>query len=315
VRFEGADRFGVELHPDFGSDFVYVGMDPSPDARPREGIDEWGSVWENIGVSKLGQVKDFPLKQWSDWETLNIPDVSESHRWQAVQGARQQAGDKFLMARGISLYERVHFLRGLENTWIDIYAEPQRLTKLIDVLVEMNIEAIRHYQAQDCDGYMWCDDWGLQDRLMISPEKWREIWKPAYRRVYGAAHDAGMLTFLHSCGNIMSILDDLIEAGLDVIQMDQQQNMGIAELGQRFAGRITFWCPVDIQGTLVRGTEPEIRQYCRDLVKHLGCPGGGFLARWYSDSEGAGHRPEAVQAMCDEFVKLAPTVNDVNGNP
>jgi hypothetical protein len=41
-------------------------MDPSPDACPTNGVDEWGAVWENIGVSQLGQVKDFPLKDWND---------------------------------------------------------------------------------------------------------------------------------------------------------------------------------------------------------------------------------------------------------
>ena len=305
IRFQGADRIPYALTESCGTDFAGVGMDPSPDARSQNGVDEWGCVWHNIGVSSLGEVKEHPLKDWADWDKLAIPDIRMPERWKGLSGARERAGDKFLMASGISLYERVHFIRGLEDTWVDIHTSPAELGRLIDVLVDMNLYAIEQYAKAGADGYIFCDDWGLQDRLMISPESWREIWKPRYARVYQAAHDAGLLTLLHSCGDITAILDDLIEAGLDVIQMDQQENMGLETLGRRFAGRITFWCPVDIQETMVRGSTQEIRQYCRKLVATLGRPTGGIIVKWYGDPAGAGHRQEAIDAMCDEFLKIS----------
>ncbi|MCF7853370.1 MAG: uroporphyrinogen decarboxylase family protein [Candidatus Pacebacteria bacterium] len=305
VRFQSADRIPYALTPQYGSDFEWTGMNPSPDARPQSGVDEWGCVWENIGVSNLGEVKQPPLTNWAEWPSLNVPDVRDPKRWQALKTAREEAGNKFLLAGGVSLYERVHFLRGLENTWIDIHTAAKELGRLIDVLVDMNLYAIEKYAEAGADGYMWCDDWGLQNRLMISPASWREIWKPRYARVYKAAHEAGLLTFLHSCGDVTSILDDLIAIGLDVIQMDQQENMGLEELGRRFGGRITFWCPVDIQATMAHGTLDEIRAYCRRMVEALGRPTGGFIAKWYGDPKGVGHRPEAIDAMCEEFLKLS----------
>jgi len=280
-------------------------MNPSPDGRPKSGVDEWGCVWANIGISNLGEVKQPVLKDWADWDSLRIPDVRDPHRWTSLARAREQAGDKFLLASGISLYERVHFLRGLENTWVDIHSDPENLGRLIDVLVDMNLYAIRRFAEAGADGYMWCDDWGLQNRLMISPESWRQIWMPRYARVYQAAHDAGLLTFLHSCGDIAAILDDLIEIGLDVIQMDQQENMGLERLGRQFGGRITFWCPVDIQLTMARGLPADIRAYCRRMVAALGRPNGGFIAKWYGDPAGAGHTQEAITAMCEEFLTIS----------
>jgi uroporphyrinogen-III decarboxylase len=169
----------------------------------------------------------------------------------------------------------------------------------------MNLVALDRYAAAGVDGYIFCDDWGLQNRLMISPAKWREIWKPAYARIYATAHEKGMLTFLHSCGYIVEILDDLIEVGLDVIHMDQQQNMGLELLGERFGGRITFYAPVDIQNMMCRGSLDEIRAYCRRMVELLGRPEGGFIASWYSDPKGAGHSQEAIDAMCEEFMKIS----------
>ncbi len=305
VRFQGADRLPYDLPEPYGTDFAWVGMDPSPDARPPNGPDEWGAVWKNIGVCQLGEVQDFPIKDWSDFDRLRAPDIRDPRRWGGLDGARRRAGDKFLLAGGISIYERVHFLRGLENTWCDIHEAPDRLGQLLDLLTEMNLYAVGRYAGAGADGYLFCDDWGLQNRLMIAPDSWRALWKPRYARIYRAAREAGMLTFLHSCGYIVDILDDLIEIGLDVIHMDQQENMGLELLGRRFGGRITFFAPVDIQNTMARGAPDDIRRYCRAMARHLGRPGGGFIPRWYSDPRGAGHRPEAIDAMCGEFVKLS----------
>jgi hypothetical protein len=304
VAFERPDRLPRSFPEPYGNDFCGAGMNPSPDARPNgTGVDEWGAVWHNIGVCKLGEVKKPPLLTWDDFDDLNIPDVEAPKRWQHLDGVREKAGDRYLLCSGISLYERVHFVRGLENTWTDIYTNPAELQHLIGILVDMNLKAIEHYGRLGGDGFIFCDDWGLQDRLMISPEKWREIWKPAYRRVYDAAHRSGMQTFLHSCGFIIDILPDLIDIGLDVIQMDQQENMGLDAL-HRFAGKIAFWCPVDIQTVMCDGNEQEIRAYCKRLVDKLGTPAGGFLPKWYGDPEGAGHSQQAVKAMCNEFLKI-----------
>jgi uroporphyrinogen decarboxylase len=305
VRLQTPDRLPRDFPEKYGNDFAWVGMDPSPDARPKTGVDEWGAVWHNIGVSNLGEVKDFPLKTWDDFARMTVPDIREPRRWKNLPGARDRAGEKFLFGSGISLYERAHFLRGLENLWCDIYQEPESLRRLLGILVDMNLVAVEKYAAAGCDGFIFCDDWGLQDRLMIRPESWRDFWKPCYARVYGAARDAGMLTFLHSCGYIVDILDDLIEAGLDVIQMDQQENMGLELLAERFAGRITFYNPVDIQQTMAHGTLDEIRAYCRRMVWLLGRREGGFIPKWYGDPAGAGHRQEAIDAMCEEFLRIS----------
>ena len=53
--------------------------------------------------------------------------------------------------------------------------------------------------------------------------------------------------------------------------------MGLELLGKRFGGRLTFFSPVDIQKTMVRGNLDEIRAYCREMVKHLWRPEGGFI--------------------------------------
>jgi uroporphyrinogen decarboxylase len=306
IRFEKPDRLPIDFPEKYGSDFSFICGSPWPDDRPqnRSGVDEWGAVWENIGSSNLGEVKKHPLTDWADFDKLKIPDIRDPRRWEVLKGARERAGDKFLLASGCSTYERAHCIRGLENLWVDTLQAPDELGRLIDIFVDMNLVAIEHYAKAGADGFIFCDDWGLQNRLMISPASWRAIWKPRYTRIFKAAHDAGLFTFLHSCGYIVDILDDLIDIGLDVIQMDQQENMGLELLSERFGGRITFFSPVDIQKTMAFGTLDEIRAYCGKMVELLSRPEGGFIPRWYSDPKGAGHRMEAVNAMCEEFLRL-----------
>lgn len=314
ISFQGPEWLPHDFPADFGTDFAGVGMNPSPDLRPvgGRGVDEWGAVWENISTSQVGEVKEFPLKSWDDFLTFQIPDIRDPNRWVNMADARANAGDKFLFGYGISLYERVHFLRGLENTWLDIYEEPERLGELLDILVEMNVYAIEQFAAAGVDALIFPDDWGLQNRLMISPEKWREIWKPRYHRVYQTAHNAGLHTFLHSCGHIVDILDDLIEIGLDVIHMDQQENMGLELLGERFGGRLTFYSPVDIQ-TAMHRSDDDIRSYARQMVKLLGRPEGGIMPRWYTDPKAAGHTEHALKIMCEEFFTISKEMYGATG--
>ena len=84
--------------------------------------------------------------------------------------------------------------------------------------------------------------------------------------------------------------------------------MGLELLGERFGGRITFYNPVDIQQTMVHGSMEEIRAYCRKMAKLLGRANGGFIPKWYSDPVGAGHRPEAIDTMCHEFLKISSQI-------
>ena len=117
----------------------------------------------------------------------------------------------------------------------------------------------------------------------------------------------GMLTLLHSCGNIVELLDLFIEAELDVIQMDQQENMGLENLDRVAGGKLAFWCPVDIQNTMVRGSVQDVRAYARKLIDTFGRFNGGFIAQWYASPQAVDHSQEKIDAMAEEFVTYGAT--------
>jgi hypothetical protein len=97
-------------------------------------------------------------------------------------------------------------------------------------------------------------------------------------------------------------MDHLIESGLDVIQMDQQENMGVDLLSEKFGGRICFWCPVDIQQTMISGTVRDVENYAKKLIDKFGSFDGGFIGKWYPSPDAVRHEWEKIDAMCRVFV-------------
>jgi len=311
LHFTGVDRLPFDLCQPYGSDFIYVGVDPHPnqinnwDMTIKEWTDEWGSCWKRLGSTLLGEVQNIVLEDYGKLHELKIPDISQPSRWKTIENLSAYRGDFYVLASGESLYFRATFLRGSENIWADIYENPEGLCALVDILCDYNIELVRKFASYGADGYFMLDDWGLQNTLQISPAKWREIWKPRYERIFSEARALGMDLFLHSCGYIVDILDDFIEIGLNAIHMDQHENMGLELLGRRFREKINFFAPVDIQKTMCTGSIEEIRAYCREMARYFHTPKGGFIPRWYTDPVGAGHRQEALDAMCEEFMKIS----------
>jgi len=86
--------------------------------------------------------------------------------------------------------------------------------------------------------------------------------------------------------------------------MQQSQNYGLVEFGEQFRGKVCFLATVDIQSTLPRGNEQEIREEARQLVRHWSTPQGGMIAFDYGDWEAVGVREESYRIMFDEFVRL-----------
>ena len=306
LYFQTPERLAHDFPEPYGRDFYDTGLDPSPDRRMKKGVDAWGCVWDCANDNTiLGEVKDSPLKDWDDFSKLTVPSIDNEEIWYHVKAARENAGDLYIYGGVVSLYERVHFVRGFQNTWSDVLENPDNLKMFINMLADMNVRIIERYAMHGVDGIFFCDDWGLQDRLMINPKAWREIWKPGYKRVFDAAHNAGLDVWMHSCGYIMDILGDLIEVGLNAINMDQQENMGLERLGEMFRGKVTFFNPVDIQQTMAHGNPEEIVAYSRRMAELLGTKAGGFIPRWYADPVGAGHKRENVNLMCETFLQIS----------
>lgn len=307
VLFQSPDQIPHDLPEPWGSDFVNVWPGADPNWKPKvEGEDEWGSVWTKDPSGRtMGQVKVHPLEDYARLDDFPMPDYSLLGRYAELKKTiAANKSDKFVMASvPLSFIHRLEYLRGHVAGWTDPYEHPAELERLLDKLVDVAMVSIKQFADLGAHGIMSCDDWGLQDRPMLSPAIFKQFWKPRYARVYGFAREQGLLTCLHSCGHIADLLDDFIDAGLQVIQMDQQENMGVDELARRFGGRICFWCPVDIQQTMQKGSLDDIRAYAKKLIDSFGRFNGGFISKWYPAPEAVAHSKDKIDAMAEAFVK------------
>jgi hypothetical protein len=128
--------------------------------------------------------------------------------------------------------------------------------------------------------YMSGTDFGMQTGPFISRRTYRELYQPFQKRLNDWVHGhTSWKTFMHSCGSVMELIPDFIEAGFDILNPVQTSaaNMDPAELKARFGDQITFWGGgVDTQRTLPFGTADEVREQVRERIGVFG-PGGGFV--------------------------------------
>jgi len=123
-------------------------------------------------------------------------------------------------------------------------------------------------------------DFGTQNGPFLSPASYRKLYQPFHRRVNDWIHEhTSWKTFIHSCGSIMALLPDLLDAGFDIFNPVQcsAADMDPRVLKERFGPRATFWGGgVDTQKTLPFGTPEAIRQQVKERIAIFGA-GGGFV--------------------------------------
>lgn len=123
-------------------------------------------------------------------------------------------------------------------------------------------------------------DFGTQTGPFISPKTYRELYQPFHKRVNDWVHrHTTWKTFIHTCGSMMALLPDVIEAGFDIFNPAQTSAAGMdpRELKARVGDRLVFWGGgVDTQHTLPFGSPAEVRRQVRERLQVFG-RGGGFV--------------------------------------
>ena len=184
---------------------------------------------------------------------------------------------------GGNLLETGQFLYRNDNFLMLLAADPGRAGDFLDRLADIhltNLESFLSAVGPSIDVILFGDDLGMQNGPQISPQMYRELFKPRHQKMWRRAKElADVKVMLHCCGGVRELLDDLIDAGLDAINPVQISCRGMDTRGLKtdFGDRLTFWgggC--DTHNVLNRTTLDEIRQHVREQVS-LWQPGGGFV--------------------------------------
>jgi hypothetical protein len=261
------------------SDTIGCGFAPAADFAPQEpGLTEWGYEWHVLDET-MGQPATHPLADWDCVGSYTPPDPFAPGRLDGIDECVAKWGDRFIkFGLGITGFNQATFLRGMEAFLLDLCADRERALRVLDIVFDFENGLIDRAVRYPIDCVAFGDDWGTQEGLIIDPELWREVFRPRYADQFARCRDAGKKVWFHSCGNVHAIIGDLIDIGVDVVELLQPDLLGVERLAADFGGRTCFCCSIDHQRRAISGTRDEIFAYARRLHDTLGAFNGGFIA-------------------------------------
>lgn len=195
---------------------------------------------------ELVVIKD--VTRWRDY--VKAPEIKfPEEAWAPFVEAANKVDrtQKFVapfVAPGI--FEKVHYLMGMEESMIAFYEEPECMHELVDFLTEYEISAAREViDHLHPDAIFHHDDWGSQLSSFLSPEMFGEFIAPAYKKIYGFWRENGAeLVVHHSDSYAANLVPQMIECGIDIWQGGISTN-DIPELIRKYGGKISFHGGID----------------------------------------------------------------------
>jgi len=275
--------------------------------------DEWGIEWWKpqdgglyfdmrahplANVETIAELRRFP---WPDpLDPGRFEPLAE--RADELMNRKQVAWILGRNAPGI--FEIALWMRGLENYYCDLLANRPLAEALLDIVCEIKMKYWQRALEVVGENVMMiseADDLCSQTGPLIAPDLYRQVIKPRHTRLFAfiRKHAARPVKiFYHCCGAVASLIPDLIESGIDILNPVQVSAAGMdtRELKRRFGKDITFYGGgVDTQHVLPRGTPDQVRDEVRRRIDDL-APGGGFVFNTVHNIQ-ADVPPENIVAM------------------
>ena len=267
-------------------------------------VNEWGYRLESLGDGTMGHPREPHLADLAVVDTLSSPPLREDERMAAAGEFFELCEDRYRLASldlsGFTVYT---LLRGFENSMEDFVLRPEQFGKLMDLIIDWECDVMASAARHGFHGIHLADDWGTQSGLMISPELWRTLFKPRYRRQFARAHELGLHVWFHCCGNFADIAGDFHEIGVDVLNVAQPNVVDVPAVGRRLQGKQCFLMPISYQTVSIRGTVDQIYEEAERLYRWLGTEAGGFIG--YVEEYGCmGMSEENYRACAEAFRRL-----------
>lgn len=242
--------------------------------------DAWGCEWHTKNIFHITEAPlPEPTLEGYEFPDLLTDEVVAQAREAAQANAQSEAPRFFRAGSGMTFFERAWSLRGMENILIDLVANPSFANELFDRLMAWHMPMIEAFGAiPEVDAIYFGDDFGAQRGLIMGTKWFREYLKPRLKIMYGRAHELGKYVFIHSCGDNSSVIEDLIEIGVDIFNPFQPEAQDVYAMKREYGRHITFEGGIGTQGLLPRGTPEAIREEIRRLKREIGKDGGFILS-------------------------------------
>lgn len=243
--------------------------------------DDWGITWKKEG--EFNQIVNSPLEN-ADRETC----LAYEQPWE------QEGTLLALMAPVVAQYEKYYIgcdvspcvfemyarIRGLEAAALDLVMDADLAMTMLSRCADFALSLSEKACAQFPLDWLWLgDDVAGQQALMMSPDMWRDMIKPHLKRLADVGKKNGLPVAYHCCGALASIIPDLIEIGINVLNPVQCNCPGMnpVDLKKEFGSQLSFMGGVDTQGLLPNGSPDEVYQETIALIEGMTSDGGGYI--------------------------------------
>ena len=245
------DWFGVDKIASIGVDITpqYPRTVLSEDDKSYTFISEWGVTMRyEKGLDTTPEFLDYKVTTPDAWEECKARMLSGENRinWDYLKQNYPlwEAEERWITANFWFGFDVTHsWMMGTENLLVAMYEEPDMVVDMFNTYLDC---CIRQFSQIWDAGYRfdcisWPDDMGYKGTTFFSNEMYRELLKPVHKRAIDWAHDRGIYAHLHSCGNIMTRIDDLVDIGLDALNpLEVKAGMDPVGLKQKYGDKLTL---------------------------------------------------------------------------
>jgi hypothetical protein len=264
-------------------------------------VDSWGIIVDTAqeGLGSRPLHDEAPLRDWKALDTFKPPDPlhTQGEDWDAIKREMDERKKRGALTQGHcgSLFDLVYGLRGFEKLMVDIATDDPRLTRLLDIVAENKMELVEKWLSIGVDTIEFHSDIGMQDRLMISQEKFRQHIMPWFKKLFLPIRETETHVLLCSDGCLTEIVDDLVECGVSRHDPQSEANT-IDGIEKYYKGKMCINLDFERQ-RLPLHTPSSIKAMMKDAVKRLATPEGGLMVFFYAFDE---NTPlENIEAACE----------------
>lgn len=239
------------------------------------------------------------LKTRKDLDMIKLDDPSDPKLYDGVKRFVEQYGDRYAIfgATNIGL-DPLLLSMGFDGFAYALADDLKLIEKILDIYTDWAAETVMHLQEAGMDIVWFTDDIAFNTSLMFSPAFFREVAVPRLQKVM---RNVKVPSMYHSDGNIMAVMDDLINLGFNGIHPMEPGAVDIVEVKKQFGHKVCLVGNIDLRHTLVNGTVEEVEQEVRDRIEKVGYNGGYILSS--ANSLAKYCKVENVLAMRDAVLK------------
>lgn len=252
-------------------------------------VDEWGIGWFSTEGSYHFEDMIHPLAEAQTVDDIvkyPFPDLEKDYRYDGVKEEVEEYHRQGYAVAGAvtpvggTIFWPPYKLRSMENLLMDFRTNLPVAEALLERTAEITRAMAMKFAACGVDIIHTADDLGTQRGLLISRQLFQKL---ILHKMAGVVESAkrvnpDVLVYFHSDGNIVEVIPDLIDIGIDILNPLQPECMDVDWVKKEYGRDLSFWGTIGTQTTLPFGTPLEVKRVVRERIENVGKGGGLLLA-------------------------------------